>query len=96
MGGSTVTLAVYRDRGAFGSIGVLWSCTAAGANTSISPTSGSLVFQEGQRLANFTVSALDDGVSVCMCCVHMCGCAWGCVCGVLWSIVCVVCVHVCV
>ena len=73
---SKATLTLYRDRGTFGTISALWVCTTAGANGSISPISGEAVFLDGQRLANFTVSAVDNGVS--------CGCVplYGCVVGV--------------
>lgn len=55
---STAVLSVVREAGAFGRVEVYWEVT--NPSMDISPTSGTLVFLEGQREASFEIFSEPD------------------------------------
>ena len=65
-GSSPITLTVLRAGGTFGVVSVYWEVTQSGGSggevRDISPSTGEVVFTDGQRQQQFTVTVNDDMV----------------------------------
>lgn len=60
----SATFILRRQRGLFGDVRVFWNLTS-GTNSSldVSPTSGTLEFNENEKFKSFEAFSLDDNVS---------------------------------
>lgn len=66
---STATLTIQRNAGLFTDVTVDWEVTTSGASSDISPTRGTVTFNEGQTTGTFSISALEDEVMFSSCLV---------------------------
>lgn len=69
-GGVPLTFTVLRAGGTFGLVSIYWQVTQSGDSaqvTDISPASGEVVFADGERQQQFTLSVTDDVVRLFVC-----------------------------
>ena len=55
---------IKRDAGTFTQVSVDWEVTTVGSEVDIFPTSGRVIFEDGQDTGSFEIQALPDEVKV--------------------------------